>query len=190
MSIEFEALKTSTMRGASTFMRPTQSFQEQVSINDPAVLVMTDLSKVSLIVARPFASMETANAKMIRYGVRTLLVLDTNDHVAGILTANDILGEKPTRFIQNMGGTHADIMVRDLMTPQRELQVMRIQDVRTATVGHIVATLKKSGKQHGVVVDENADGTQAVCGIFSTTQIARQLGTKVSQLLENITVID
>ena len=77
-------------------MRPTQSFQEQVSINDPAVLVMTDLSKVSLIVARPFASMETANAKMIRYGVRTLLVLDTNDHVAGILTANDILGEKPT----------------------------------------------------------------------------------------------
>jgi hypothetical protein len=89
-----------------------------------------------------------------------------------------------------MGGTHADIMVRDLMTPQRELQVMRIQDVRTATVGHIVATLKKSGKQHGIVVDENADGTQAVCGIFSTTQIARQLGTKVSQLLENITVID
>ncbi len=189
MSIEFEAIAASPMKPASTFMRPRQTFQERVSINDSALLVMTDLSKVSLIVARPFASMEMANAKMIRYGVRTLLVLDSNDHVAGILTASDILGEKPTRFIQNMGGTHADIMVRDLMTPQRELQVMSINDVENATVGHIVATLKKAEKQHGIVVEENADGTQTVCGIFSTTQIARQLGMKVSQMLDNVTII-
>ena len=75
------------------------------------------------------------------------------------------------------------------MTPQRELQVMSINDVENATVGHIVATLKKAEKQHGIVVEENADGTQTVCGIFSTTQIARQLGMKVSQMLDNVTII-
>jgi Mg2+/Co2+ transporter CorC len=80
------------------------------------------------------------------------------------------------RHLQNMGGTHADIMVRDLMTPQSDLEVLKMNDVQNAEVGHIVATLKKSGRQHGLVVAEATDGTQSVCGIFSTTQIVRQLG--------------
>jgi len=68
-------------------------------------------------VARPTLLLEVANSTMIRYGVRALIVLNSNDQVAGLLTASDILGEKQMRFLQNMGGTHADIMVRDIMTP-------------------------------------------------------------------------
>jgi len=116
---------------------------------------------------------------MIRYGVRMLLVLDSNDQVAGLLTASDVLGEKPMRFLQNMGGTHADIMVRDIMTTQRELEVVKREDVQQAEVGQIVSTLKKSGRQHALVAVEAADGKQTVCGIFSITQIARQLGAEV-----------
>jgi len=65
------------------------------------------------------------------------------------------------------------------MTTQRELDVMKIDDVRNAEVGQIIATLKQSGRQHGLVVAEGADGKQTVCGIFSITQIARQLGSRV-----------
>lgn len=176
---ELEALKSSRLKTGSSYMRPTQVLPEQVKLSDPAISVMSDLSKVSVVVARPNASMDSANAKMIRYGVRMLLVLDSNDHVAGLLTASDILGEKPMRFLQNMGGTHADIMVRDIMTTQRELDVMNIDDVKNAEVGQIIATLKQSGRQHGLVVAEGADGKQTVCGIFSITQIARQLGSRV-----------
>jgi CBS-domain-containing membrane protein len=140
---------------------------------------MTDLSKVSVINVRAKTSMDKANAKMIRYGVRLLLVLDDNDQVVGLLTATDVLGEKPMRFLQNMGGTHADIMVRDIMTTQRELEVLNIEDVKSASVGNIVASLKKSGRQHALVVAEDAEGNQAVCGLFSLTQIARQLGAQV-----------
>jgi CBS-domain-containing membrane protein len=160
-------------------MRPIQVLPPHVNLSDPALTVMSDLSKVSVVVARSNASMDSANAKMIRYGVRMLIVLDGNDHVAGLLTATDVLGEKPMRFLQNMGGTHADIMVRDIMTTQRELEVMKIEDVQNAEVGQIIATLKKSGRQHGLVVAEAADGKQTVCGIFSITQIARQLGSQV-----------
>jgi CBS-domain-containing membrane protein len=170
-------------------MRPTQALQERVNVSDPALSVMTDLSRVSLVIARPNASMDSANSKMIRYAVRMLLVLDSNDHVAGLLTANDLLGEKPMRFLQNMGGTHADIMVRDLMTSQRELEVMKIEEVKNAEVGQIVATLKKSGRQHGLVVAESVDGKQTVCGIFSVTQIARQLGMELSQMLAEVEAV-
>jgi len=176
---EYSALQTSPLKTGSSFVRPVQKLPEHVKLSEPAISVMTDLSKVSVVSVRAKTSMDKANAKMIRYGVRLLLVLDDNDQVAGLLTATDVLGEKPMRFLQNMGGTHSDIMVRDIMTTQRELEVLRIEDVRNAQVGQIVASLKKSHRQHALVVSESEDGKQAVCGLFSITQIARQLGAQV-----------
>ena len=176
---EYEALKSAPLKTGANFVRPVQTLPERVKLSSPASEVMTDFSKVSVISVRAKTSMDKANAKMIRYGVRLLLVLDDNDQVAGLLTAADVLGEKPMRFLQNMGGTHADIMVRDIMTTQRELEVLNISDVQKASVGNIVACLKKAERQHALVVSEGADGKQAVCGLFSITQIARQLGAQV-----------
>ncbi len=176
---EYSVLPSSLLKSGSTFVHPVQKLPERVKLSDPATSVMTDLSKVSVVSVRTKTSMDKANAKMIRYGIRTLLVLDDNDQVAGMLTASDVLGEKPMRFLQNMGGTHADIMVRDIMTTQRELEVLKIEDVQNAHVGEIVASLKKSHRQHALVVSEAGDGKQAVCGLFSITQIARQLGAQV-----------
>jgi CBS-domain-containing membrane protein len=178
---EYSVLQSSLLKVGSSVARPIQKLPDRVKLSDPAVSVMTDLSKVSVVNVRAKTSMDKANAKMIRYGVRLLLVLDDNDHVAGLLTATDLMGEKPMRFLQNMGGTHADIMVRDLMTPQRELETMNIEDVQNAKVGQIVASLKKSHRQHGLVVSQGADGKHTVCGLFSVTQIARQLGAQIQK---------
>jgi hypothetical protein len=70
-------------------------------------------------------------------------------------------------------------MVRDIMTPQERLDVLMMHDVRSAKVGHIVATLRRSGRQHAIVVDADAKGAQTVRGVFSATQIARQLGVSI-----------
>lgn len=176
---EYTELQSFPLKTGASFVRPVQSFPERVKLSDSALTVMTDLSKVSVISVRAKTSMDKANAKMIRYGVRMLLVLDDNDQVAGLLTASDVLGEKPMHFLQNMGGTHADIMVRDIMTTQRELSALNIENVKLAKVGEIVASLKKSHRQHALVVAEGQDGRQTVCGLFSVTQIARQLGAQV-----------
>jgi CBS-domain-containing membrane protein len=176
---EYNSLQSFRLKPGSSFVRPMQKPPERVKLNDPALNVMTDLHKVSVVSIRTRISMDNANAKMIRYGVRLLLVLDDNDQVAGLLTATDVLGEKPMRFLQNMGGTHADIMVRDIMTTQPDLEVMKIEDVQNAKVGQIVANLKNSHRQHALVVAEGDEGKQSVCGLFSLTQIARQLGAQV-----------
>ncbi|HEY6094363.1 MAG TPA: CBS domain-containing protein [Gallionellaceae bacterium] len=179
MEREYSSLNAHLMKAGSNFVRPTHDLPERVKLSDPALNVMTDLKHVSVVTVRAKTPMDKAHAKMVRYGVRTLLVLDETDKVLGFLTTTDILGEKPMRFLQNHGGTHADIMVRDIMTPQRELEVLDLRDVVTAKVGHVLATLKAAGRQHALVVENNANGTQAVCGIFSATQIARQLGVQV-----------
>ena len=107
-------------------------------------------------------------------------MLDDSDNVTGFLTAADVLGEKPVRFLQDMGGTHADILVRDVMTVQRDLQVLKIEDVLKAKVGDILATLKTAGRQHAMVVEEGVGGNQTVRGLFSATQIGRQLGLQIN----------
>lgn len=173
---EYDPLQVAPLKTGATFVRPVQHLPDSVKLSDPAISVMTDLSKIAVVNVRAKTSMNKANAKMIRYGVRMLLVLDDSDQVVGLLTASDVLGEKPMRFLQNMGGTHEDIMVRDIMTTQRELEVLKIADVEAAQIGQIVASLKKTHRQHALVVSEGADGRQTVCGLFSITQIARLLG--------------
>lgn len=179
MNREYTALTAHSLKAGASFVRPTQVLPERVTLDDPALSVMTDLKNVSVVTVRAKTPMEKAHAKMKRYGVRTLLVLDEADKVLGLLTTTDILGEKPMRFLQHMGGTHADILVRDIMTPQRELEVLSLEDVSSAKVGHVLATLRAAGRQHAMVVEENVNFPQAVRGIFSATQIARQLGVQI-----------
>lgn len=179
MSKSFAALASYPFKAGVGISRPTQVLAHSVTLDDQAINVMTDLRSVSVVNVRAKTALEKANDKMIRYGVRMLLVMDDADKVTGLLTATDVLGEKPVRFLQQMGGTHADILVRDVMTTQQELEVSKLEDVLKAKVGDILATLKASGRQHAMVVEENADGSQTVRGLFSVTQIARQLGVKV-----------
>ena len=179
MNQEYSALNSHAMKIGASFVRPMQDLPERVTLEDSALSVMTDLKLVSVVTVRVKTPMDKAHAKMRRYGVRTLLVLDETDKVLGLLTATDVLGEKPMRFLQHSGGTHADILVRDIMTPQSKLEVLSFQDVSNAKVGHILATLKASGRQHAMVVEENLGFPHAVRGMFSSKQIARQLGVQI-----------
>lgn len=179
MNKSFVPLASHPFKAGAGFSRPTQVLPQNVKLTDSALSVMTDLRSISVVNVRAMTSMEKANAKMIRYGVRTLLVLDDADKVIGLLTASDVLGEKPVRFLQQVGGTHADILVRDVMTVPRDLEVLKLEDVTKAKVGDILATLKAHGRQHAMAVEENADGSQTVRGLFSATQIARQLGLQI-----------
>jgi len=62
------------------------------------------------------------------------------------------------------------------MTPIDSIVAMRIEDVRAAKVGHIVASLKQAGRHHELVAEKIGGGRTCIRGIFSASQIARQLG--------------
>jgi CBS-domain-containing membrane protein len=175
----YPALAPAKLMPGTGFAQPAQVLPERAGFEDAALTVMTDFERTSAVLIRPSDSIDEANRRMIQRGVRLLLVVDENRRVAGLITANDILGEKPLQVITERGGRRQDIVVRDIMTPQDRLEVLNMQDVRHARVGHIVATLKEAGRQHAVVVDAGADGRQRVRGLFSVTQIARQLGVSL-----------
>ncbi len=119
---------------------------------------------------------DDANQKMIAHGVRTLIVVDERRHVIGIVTSTDILGEKSMQLTHQRGARHAEIQVGDVMTPSGRLEVTDLKIVLNSKVGDVLETLKRSRRQHALVVDDTNGARQMVVGIFSSTQIAHQLG--------------
>lgn len=179
MTANYPALATGTLQTGATVYQPEQSLPDQVTLEDSATSVMTDLRKVSAVTLIETANLDQANSRMIARGVRLLFVMNCQFDIVGLITTTDLMGEKPMQHIQRHGGTRSDILVKDIMTPQDKLEVIDMADVERAKVGHIVATLQTSGRQHALVV-EMSEGRQVVRGLFSTTQISRQLGTEIN----------
>jgi CBS-domain-containing membrane protein len=150
-----------------------------VTLDDPAFSVMTDLREVAAATTTADETIGQAHAQMIRRGVRSLFVLDSQRTVAGVITATDLLGEKPMRFMQSHGVSHGEIQVGDIMTPAGMLDALPLMDVAQMRVGHIVATMKAVGRQHLMVAE---DGGHRVRGIFSASQVARQLGIELQTM--------
>jgi CBS-domain-containing membrane protein len=151
----------------------------RVTLDDPAFSVMTDLREVSAATTTADEFIATAEAVMIRRGVRLLFVLDGERKLSGVVTATDLLGEKPMRFMQARNVTRMEIQVGDLMTPAASLEALAVMDVAQMRVGHIVATLKAVGRRHLMVAEDNG---QRVRGLFSASQIARQLGVELQTI--------
>jgi predicted transcriptional regulator len=150
-----------------------------VILTSPALDVMTDLRVINAAVIEPDKTMESANAYMMQRGVRSLFVLAPDKLLCGLITASDILGEKPLRFIQERCVKHNEILVSDMMTPLDHLEAIPIQQVKHAQVGNVIATLLDTGRQHTLVIENDVDGRPMVCGIFSLTQIEKQLGVSI-----------
>lgn len=73
-------------------------------------------------------------------------------------------------------GNLFELRVADLMHAVSEIDMLDYDEVRHANVGDIVATLRRFGQQHVLVMARQADGTAHVRGVFSATRISRQLG--------------
>ena len=150
-----------------------------VTADSPALLVMTDLSQMPSATIVADASLDEANQSMLARGVRLLFVVGDANDIAGVVTSVDVLGEKPLLITQKRQSRRSDLRVADVMVPVDQTEALRIEDVKKANVGNIVTTLKLDGRAHAIVVGQGQDGRQVVLGIFSASQIARQLGVQI-----------
>ncbi len=179
MSKTYSALHQYRISQPLAYFWPKQTLPETVKSDSPAVMTMTDFRQVPPLMIEPNVSLDWALLRMKREGVRLFLVVNHNEQVLGLITATDIMGDRPLRLTQAMGQRHQDILVRDVMTPFMELDVIEMVDVLKSVVGNVWETLNRSGRQHAVVVDTLEDGRTAIRGLFSASHLCRQLDMKM-----------
>lgn len=179
METQYPPLALDRLSGPVTYFKPTQALPAQVSLESPAIFCMTDLRVVAAHTVEPHVSIEWALTRMIEGGVRSLLVINAGEDLIGLLTSYDIQGEKPLQLQHELGLRYTEILVRDVMTPKEILDVIPMQTVLNASVGHIVISLRETGRRHALVSDSLPDGRLAIRGIFSATTISEQLGWEI-----------
>jgi CBS domain-containing protein len=166
-------------RGTSiTQAQPWQA--GSVTLESPALAVMTDLSLVKAATTQPQTSLREAEQIMIYQGVRMLFVVSDMPAVEGIITTTDLHGDRQLQVVYDRHMRYDDLTVADVMTPLSMLDAMDLDAMQTATVSNLIATLKQFGRNHLLVVESAAEpGRQRVRGVISRAQIERQLGTVI-----------
>jgi hypothetical protein len=166
---------------STTILQETSEAPPLVTVSSSALCVMTDFRKVPVATIAPDETLNEATEEMIARGVRLLLVVDgAEDRVVGLVTARDTQGERPIQLIHERGGKYDDLRVRDLMASVEQIDLLDMSRVMRAEVGDIVATLKNWGRQHALVGEVDPQtGKTCIRGMFSATQIGRQLGLPV-----------
>jgi CBS domain-containing protein len=95
--------------------------------------------------------------------------------VVGLITAYDIMGDQPTRYVQDHRTRRSDVLARDIMKPTLELQCIDVRDVERSTVASVARMFEESGLTHVPVVEQDEHGGQRLRGLLSAARVKKLL---------------
>ena len=176
-----DALPTFRLQPGTALAQATPGNTQRVTRDPPALEVMTDLTLVKAATTSPATSLRQAEQMMIYLGVRMLFVVSDMPSVEGLITTTDLRGERQMRLVHERGAHYDELCVADVMTSLAMLDAIEHRRMTSATVGNVIATLQRFGRNHLLVVSEaGTGGPRQVCGVLSRSQIERQLGEPIA----------
>lgn len=171
------ALPTFRLQPGVSLAQVQLQAQDTVTLDSPALQVMTDLTLVKAATTHPSTSLRQAEQMMIYQGVRMLFVVSDMPALEGLITTTDMGGDRSMALVAERQVRHDELIVADLMSPLSMLDAIDLDHMRNARVGNAVATLKRFGRNHLLVVQAATGQTPLrVRGVISRAQIERQLG--------------
>ncbi len=137
---------------------------------DPALSLLTDLRHAPCIVASHSDSLPDTLKLMQRARVRMVFVAGADGQLVGMVTAEDIQGERPVMRASSHHMSHRDLTLADVMIPVALWETVDLVQVRTARLGDIAATLHAHGLRY-LLVTQNKDGRTVLRGLFSAHRL-------------------
>ena len=187
------ALPTFRLDEGVSIAQATPWNQAPVTLDSPALAVMTDLTLVKAATIQPGTTLRQAEQMMIYQGVRMLFVVSDMPTFVGLVTTTDLHGTRQMSLVHERGARYDELTVADVMTPLAMLDAINHDRIARAQVGDLIATLRRFGRNHLLVVQAATDGTpRRVRGVVSRAQIERQLGEPIAltPIAENFSEIE
>jgi len=146
---------------------------------DPAMSVMIDFRSRSSVTVTESATLDDALGHMKHTGVRCAFVVDDKKSaVVGMLTAYDIMGEKPQQQMHFTGLARADLRVSDIMQKLKDWRVATIEDIDRSSVADVLDVFIRADVTHLPVMEKSEAGEQRLRGLLSFAKVKRLLVDK------------
>jgi CBS domain containing-hemolysin-like protein len=142
-----------------------------LSLHSPAMAVFTDFTLQNPLMLEQSTSIDGAREMMKRTHTKLFLVIDTQESFRGVISLDDLVSEKVMQVVAQSRIPRTELTVEQIMTPRAQLQAIDFVDFQLANIGDVLATMKKYGEQHVVVVDTQSC---SIRGIVSAHSIARR----------------
>jgi CBS domain len=152
--------------------------QRSAQSHDPALSLFTDLHHSACVVASHRDGLEQTLHLMRRAGVRMVFVAGADGELAGMVTAEDLQGERPVLRASAHHVPHHELTLSDVMVPITQWDTVDIAHVRVAHVGDIVATLREHNLRYLLVTQKKA-GATVLRGLFSASRLEQALKTTI-----------
>lgn len=181
MSKKFPALTISTIK-------PDECIAEYiylpkvVHLDDDAIEAMIDFRLVKPLIFAKTELMMEAYRTMELSDLHVALVLDSDKQLVGLISLEQMLGERPVKMIESRRVERKDVHLVSMMSPLENVVIVDFDKLKHAKVGHVVATLKAVQRYYILVVERSSgDGEKRIVrGVFLASHLSRLLGEHIT----------
>jgi CBS domain containing-hemolysin-like protein len=163
--------------------------EQTAGLNDDALSLFTDLRHSSIVMASHQDGLDQTLHVMKRAGVRMVFVVGVHGELLGLVTADELQGERPVLRALADHVRHEELTLEHVMTPVSAWQVVTMLQLAGARVGNIVATLREHGLRY-LLVTEEVKGQVSLRGLFSARRVELALHTVIEGSLHSRSFAD
>jgi hypothetical protein len=123
------------------------------TLSDRALSVFTDLRYSAIVTADHLDPLAATAELLMRSGVHMGFVTDVHGRIVGMVSAEQLSGERPLQRALAAHVHHSELTLEDLMTPLTDWAVVDAGELAHARVGDVVATLHATGQRYLFVTE-------------------------------------
>ena len=188
--IQYQTIPTLDLSDQQLFIRH-QELPQVAHFDDPAIDVMRDYQVESAYSISPNETIDHALLEINTQNILTLLVINENNEIEGIISIEDILGEKPITLLEKSRISRESITVNMVMTPIKEIVILSKDSVLVSKVGNITETLRINKAKYALVIEHKNKHTQhEAIGLYNLSQLQQLLHTNIRLQKENSSVAE
>ena len=142
-----------------------------IALNSPALTIFTDFKIIKPLTLNADTPAIEAEKSMRQFHVRLKIIVDQDHHLKGIVSLDNLHEQEFMKRIDT-NIKREDLLVQDFMIPKSQLMAFDYAELKKATIGDVLETLKSNRQQHCLVLERNA---HQIRGVISASDIARKL---------------
>lgn len=150
-----------------------------IHLQDPAIKVMIHLEHITASTVSLYESISDIQLVEKVNAEHLLFVTNEIDQILGIITGEEIHGEKPYQVMQEKQLKRSELTIEMVMTPTENIPCIEVKHLQDAKVSHLIATLIDSKQHYALAVEKNSYASHTIKGFFWASLIGQRLSQDI-----------